>query len=29
MARLGARAIPRDEFLARLQATRARGLTLF
>jgi leucyl/phenylalanyl-tRNA--protein transferase len=26
---LGAREIPRDEFLARLQATRARGLRLF
>jgi leucyl/phenylalanyl-tRNA--protein transferase len=29
MARLGARAIPRDDFLARLAATRARGLRLF
>lgn len=29
MARLGARAVPRDEFLARLAATRARGLRLF
>jgi leucyl/phenylalanyl-tRNA--protein transferase len=29
MARLGARAIPRDEFLLRLQETRRRGLRLF
>lgn len=29
MARLGARAIPRDDFLARLAATQARGLSLF
>jgi leucyl/phenylalanyl-tRNA--protein transferase len=29
MLRLGARTIPRDEFLARLAATRARGLRLF
>lgn len=29
MARLGARAVPRDEFLARLATTRARGLALF
>lgn len=29
MARLGAKALPRDEFLQRLQRTRARGLTLF
>ena len=29
MARLGARAIPRDDFLVRLAATRARGLRLF
>ncbi len=29
MARLGARAVPRDRFLARLAATRARGLRLF
>jgi len=29
MARLGARAVPRDRFLARLAATRGRGLALF
>ena len=29
MARLGARAVPRDRFLARLAATRARGVGLF
>lgn len=29
MGRLGAQAIPRDEFLLRLQATRRRGLRLF
>ena len=29
MARLGARGMPRDRFLARLVATRARGLRLF
>jgi len=29
LARLGATAIPRDTFLARLQHTRARGLRLF
>ncbi len=29
MGRLGARLVPRDEFLARLQRTRARGLRLF
>ena len=29
MARLGARAVARDRFLARLAATRARGLRLF
>lgn len=29
MARLGAKAIPRDEFLSRLQETRRRGLRLF
>jgi leucyl/phenylalanyl-tRNA---protein transferase len=29
MARLGARGIPRDRFLARLAVTRARGLRLF
>jgi len=29
MARLGARAMPRDVFLRRLAATRARGLRLF
>ncbi len=29
MARLGARAVPRERFLARLAATRARGLRLF
>jgi leucyl/phenylalanyl-tRNA--protein transferase len=29
MARLGARAMPRDVFLQRLAATRARGLRLF
>lgn len=29
MARLGARPVPRDEFLALLAATRARGLRLF
>jgi leucyl/phenylalanyl-tRNA---protein transferase len=29
MARLGARGMPRDRFLARLAATRARGLRLF
>lgn len=29
MTRLGARAVPRDRFLARLAATRARGLRLF
>lgn len=29
MARLGARAVPRDVFLRRLAATRARGLGLF
>jgi leucyl/phenylalanyl-tRNA---protein transferase len=29
MIRLGARAVPRDRFLARLAATRARGLRLF
>lgn len=29
MARLGARPMPRDEFLKLLAATRARGLTLF
>jgi len=29
MARLGARAMPRDAFLARLAATRRRGLRLF
>jgi len=29
MARLGARAVPRELFLRRLAATRARGLRLF
>jgi leucyl/phenylalanyl-tRNA--protein transferase len=29
MARLGARSIPRDDFLTRLAATRQRGLRLF
>lgn len=29
MLRLGARTVPRDEFLARLAGTRARGLQLF
>jgi leucyl/phenylalanyl-tRNA--protein transferase len=29
MARLGARPVPRDDFLARLEATRARRLVLF
>jgi leucyl/phenylalanyl-tRNA--protein transferase len=29
MARLGARVVPREQFLARLAATRARGLRLF
>jgi leucyl/phenylalanyl-tRNA--protein transferase len=29
LARLGARTIPRSEFLTRLQATRGRGLRLF
>ncbi len=29
MARLGARAVPRDDFLTRLAATRARDLVLF
>jgi len=29
MARLGARLVPRDAFLERLQRTRARGLALF
>ena len=29
MVRLGARAIPRERFLARLACTRARGLRLF
>lgn len=29
MARLGARAVPRDDFLARLEATQARRLVLF
>lgn len=29
MARLGAKTIDRDEFLAKLEATRARGLRLF
>jgi leucyl/phenylalanyl-tRNA--protein transferase len=29
MARFGARAVPRERFLARLAATRARGLRLF
>ena len=29
MGRLGAELVPRDEFLARLQRTRARGLRLF
>ena len=29
VARLGARTLGRDKFLARLQATRERGLVLF
>jgi len=29
LERLGARSVPRDAFLARLDATRARGLVLF
>jgi Leu/Phe-tRNA-protein transferase len=29
MARLGARVISREEFLAKLEATRRRGLRLF
>ncbi len=29
MARLGARNVSREEFLSKLEATRARGLRLF